>query len=189
MKKLFLVCFCSLFLSGCFTGRSPDSTFYILESETNKELSDKKISVLVEPVKLPVLVDKPQIILQEEKSPEIIISEFNRWSEPLSNMIRQTLIADLNILFPKAFIKPDNYDTSGNFDYTLLIEVDKFIGIKNDFAYFDVWWTIKDSKGKMVKREKSNFSSSMEKDYTSYVEAQSYNIDELAQKIAQILNK
>ena len=163
-------------------------TFYLLEQQSGKEISSKKISVLVEPIKLPALVDKPQIVLKEENSPEVTVSEFNRWGEPLSNMIRQTLIADLNTYLPNAFIKPDNYDTSGRFDYTLLIEVDRFIGEKKSFAAFDVWWTLRNANGKIIKREKSNFYSSMEESYSSYVEAQGYNIDELAQKIAHKLS-
>ena len=188
MKKIFLVSLFSLFLTGCFSGRSPNPSFYLLEQQSGKEISSKKISVLVEPIKLPALVDKPQIVLKEENSPEVTVSEFNRWGEPLSNMIRQTLIADLNTYLPNAFIKPDNYDTSGRFDYTLLIEVDRFIGEKKSFAAFDVWWTLRNANGKIIKREKSNFYSSMEESYSSYVEAQGYNIDELTQKIAHKLS-
>lgn len=189
MKKFALVCFCSLLLSACFSGRSPNSSFYMLEQLAQNKISDKKISILVEQIKLPELIDRPQIVLKEENSPQISISEFNRWGEPLSNVIRQTLIGNLSTYLPNAFIKPDNYDTSGKFDYTLLVEVNKFIGEKNNAVYLDVWWTVKNSKGKIIAREKSTFETFMEKDYASYVEAQSYNLDELSIKIAKLLEK
>lgn len=190
MKKLTFVCIISLFLSACFSGRSPDPKFYLFDVMASKSESNKNISILIEKIKVPVLVDKPQIVLKEIDSLEVSVSEFNRWSEPLPNMIRQTLISNLNEYLPNAFIKPDNYDTSGSFDYTLLIEVETFIGEKNYFATFSCWWTLKDKYGKIITRKKSNFETFMDKTYESYVEAQSYNIDELSMEIADfVVNK
>ena len=63
MKKLTFVCILSLFLSACFSGRSPDPKFYLFEAMASKNESSKNVSILVEKIKVPVLVDKPQIIL------------------------------------------------------------------------------------------------------------------------------
>ena len=188
MKRLTFVCILSIFLSACFSGRSPDPKFYLFDVMASKSESNKNISILIEKIKVPVLVDKPQIVLKEIDSLEVSVSEFNRWSEPLPNMIRQTLIANLNEYFPNAFIKPDNYDTSGKFDYTLLIEVESFIGEKDDVATFSCWWTLKDKNDKIITRKKSNFESSVDNSYESYAEAQSYNIDELAIEISNVLS-
>ena len=89
MKKFVFICMLSVFLNACFTGRSPDSTFYLFEQMAQKSLSNKKTAILIEKIKVPALVDKPQIVLKKENSPEVIISEFDRWGEPLPNMIRQ----------------------------------------------------------------------------------------------------
>ena len=104
-------------------------------------------------------------------------------------MIRQTLISNLNEYLPNAFIKPDNYDSSGNFDYTLLVEVETFIGEKNYFATLSCWWTLKDKNGKIRTRKKSNFETFMDSSYESYAEAQSYNIDELALEITNFISE
>ncbi|MBO7244097.1 MAG: membrane integrity-associated transporter subunit PqiC [Alphaproteobacteria bacterium] len=189
MKKFVFICMLSVFLNACFTGRSPDSTFYLFEQMAQKSLSNKKTAILIEKIKVPALVDKPQIVLKKENSPEVIISEFNRWGEPLPNMIRQTLIADLSTYLPNAFIKPNDYNTEGKFDYTLLIEVDSFIGEQNSWATLSVWWTLKDKNDKIIARKKSIFESHTSKDYASYVEGQSYNIDELAQEVVKTLIK
>ena len=189
MKKITFVCILSIFLSACFSGRSPDPKFYLFDVLASNKESDKNISILFEKIKVPALVDKPQIVLKEKDSLEVSVSEFNRWSEPLPNMIRQTLISDLNEYLPNAFIKPDNYDTSGNFDYTLLVEVETFIGEKNYFATFSCWWTLKDKNGKIIRRKKSNFENFMDSTYESYVDSQSYNIDELAMEIANFISE
>ena len=49
----------------------------------SKNESSKNVSILVEKIKVPVLVDKPQIILKERDNLEVSVSEFNRYSIPL----------------------------------------------------------------------------------------------------------
>ena len=48
MKKFTFVCILSLFLSACFSGRSPDPKFYLFDVMAYKKESDKNISILFE---------------------------------------------------------------------------------------------------------------------------------------------
>ena len=191
MKKFILLCMFAILTTGCFSGRSPNSKFFILQKgEEIQPLSSQKTSILVEQVIIPDLIYKPQIVLNGKTTSEIKISEFNRWAEPLPDIIRQTLVDNLQAYLPNAFIKPELYTTStSNYRYILSIEINHFIGTFNNNAILDVWWTLKDSNGKIKLREKASFSMPIGDTYQSYVIAQSKMIEKLAQQIAQKITK
>ncbi len=186
MRKFILLCMSSILLTGCFSGRSPDSKFFLLESSQTKEVvSLNKTSILVEPITIPDLIYKPQIVLKEKDSPEIVISEFNRWGEPLPDILRQTLVDDLQTYLPNAYIKPELYTTNtSGYNYRLNVEVNHFIGVFDGMAVLDVWWTLKNKNGKTILREKSRFETKMEDSYQNYVSSQSKMMSDLAKTIA-----
>jgi len=105
MKKLF-ICLLPLLLSACLFS-TPNSTFYLLESSSQAEsVFQKKLNVAVYDVGLPDYLQKPQIVLQKHDSPELKVSEFNRWASDLDGMVQNTLIENLQKSFPQSTIKP-----------------------------------------------------------------------------------
>ena len=187
MKK-FGIAFLSLcLLSGCFFGRSPVSNFFLLESVSSKEVvSSKKISLLVEPIVIPDLIYKPQIVLKEKEQSRILISEFNRWAEPLPDVLRQTLVDDLQVYLPNAYIKPLLYTTDiSDYNYKLYVEINHFIGVFSGEAVLDVWWSLKDKNDVVVLKEKTALSMPIKDTYQSYIEAQSQLIGKLSKAIAE----
>ncbi len=186
MKKFVLLCVGSILLTGCFSGRSPDSKFFMLESVSNENaVSLNKTSLLVEPIVIPDLIYKPQIVLKEKDTPEIVISEFDRWGEPLPDVLRQTLVDDLQSYLPNAYIKPELYSTNtSGYKYRLSVEVNHFIGAFDGVAVLDVWWTLKDKNGKTIVREKSKFETKMDGSYQDYIVVQSRMLADLAKTIA-----
>ena len=73
MKKILLGLF--LFLSAC-SWRTPDSTFYMMNSDNMAPLSNRKISVAVARVKVPDLLDRPQMVIYEKGS-DVVKIEVN----------------------------------------------------------------------------------------------------------------
>ncbi len=187
MKKILFLCVSAFLLTGCLSGRSPDSKFFLLEQGKDIEIvSDKKISLLVEPVVVPDLIYKPQIVLKKEESAQILISEFNRWAEPLPDVLRQTLMDDLQLYLPAAFIKPVLYTTdTPKYQYRLNVEVNHFIGTFDNVAVLDVWWSLKNASGKTIVRKKTHLETPIGDTYQDYVLAQSRLVSDLAKLIAE----
>ena len=82
MKKTFVLA-SVLLLASCL-GRSPDSSFYTLISEPPAKSYKLKTSLQVNEVNIPEYLTRPQIVTVGDNPVEIEISEFNRWSAPLS---------------------------------------------------------------------------------------------------------
>ncbi len=187
MKKI-SVFFIAFLLAGCIGfGTSQPSKFYILEALNGQApLSQKKISIGVEPIKIPGYLDKPQIVLSENNSPEMNLSETQRWAEALSSMMQRTLAKDMGNYLPNAFIKSKTYG-SENFTYTIFAEVASMDGILGDKAELSVWWSILNSDGKTIVREQSKLKRPLGKTYADYVDTQSKLLNDLAEKISKKL--
>lgn len=188
MKQKLSCCVAALLLSGCVFSQSAPSQFYVLpqlNSETNQtiSLSQKSLSLGVEKVKVPVMLNKPQIVLKDKESSQIIISETNRWAEPLSQTTQSVLIDDMSYLLPNAYIKTKQY-TDEKYDYILNIEINQMIGSFNQDTVLDVWWEITFMNGKQVMRSHSQFKQKTGATYQDYVETQGQLWGLLAKEIA-----
>jgi len=92
MKKLF--CLFVIVLCAC-SWRSPNSSFYMMNSEGLLPISDKKVNIAVAKVKVPDLLDRAQIVVYEAGNDQVQIMEFNRWGEVLPDVIQATVVNDL----------------------------------------------------------------------------------------------
>jgi hypothetical protein len=180
MKK-FALTLCIFLLAGCFSTKN--STFYLLESQgTVDPVTQKKFSIAVQDINIPDYLQKPQIILQAQNSPELKVSEFNRWGSDLQGMLQNTLIEDLQSLMPNAFIKPLMYGQSTQ--YTIQINIEKLSGYFKEQAVLKGTYKILLPNGKIFKEKTFDLSTPAGKTYGSYVTAQSNLISKLAQEIA-----
>jgi len=182
MKK-FLIYFAPFVLSACLFS-TPNSRFYLLESLPQKYIpSPKKIDIAVYDVLVPDYLQKPQIVLQQKNTPQLKISEFNRWASGLETMIQNTLIEDLQKSFPNATVKPLIFGTKAN--YIVKLNIEKMTGYFKENAVLSGTWQITSSDGTILKQSDFKFQTDTGKTYASYVQAQSKLISELAQELAQ----
>ncbi len=183
MKKLTV--FLSLLLLTACIGTTPQSKFYNLKPlENNSPLSTRpELTIGIETVEIPSYLDRPQIVTFQTNGIEMTISEFNRWSEPLSSMIQQTLAQDLAAVMPRSLVKVPA-SARENFDYTIRLEIIKFDGSWNHLVSLDTWWTITNSEGKVILRRRSNLSLPLKNNYDNQVIQQSALLVNLAEEIA-----
>ena len=181
MKK-YVAAICVLLLTGCFFS-TKNSTFYLLETQgTVEPVTQKKFSIAVQDISIPDYLQKPQIVLQAQDSPELKVSEFNRWGSDLQGMLQNTLIEDLQNLMPNAFIKPLMFGQSAQ--YTLQINIEKLSGSLKEQAVLKGTYKIVLQNGRILKEENFDLSTPAGKTYGSYVTAQSNLLARLAQEIA-----
>lgn len=189
MKKLFTL-IAVVLLGGCLGGFSSPSRFYSLTPQEMpaRTYQSSRLFVGVEPVKVPVYLDKPQIVTRNANQVELSISENNRWAEPLSDAMQNVLASDLGALLPGATIKPSSFRKEG-FDYTVWVEINKFEGTWNRQAELDAWWSILNSDNKIIARDKVSLSRPLGDSYDNLVQQQSALTEELAAQIAARLAK
>lgn len=184
MKKL--TCLLAFLLCGCFFS-TPQSRFYLLENGGGQAVSDKKMVIAVQDILVPEYLDRPQIVLQYADKTELKISEFDRWATSLNTLLQTGLINNLSGYFPQATVIPLVYGV--NAKYVVQTDVETFSGDLNADAYFSGSWKIMNANGRVLKENKFSFSSKTGNSYDAYVKTQSVLLKELAQEIAENIQK
>ena len=188
MKKTVFCMIFGLFIGGCFGGYSPTSRFYQLQAESNlAAVSAKKFSLGIEEVSLPDYLDKPQIIVMEENSPQMSISELQRWGEPLESMIRRTVVADMALLLPEAMVKSQVL-LSERFDYLAEIQIVRFDMIAGQKAVLEAWWYLYGASGQTLYRQKVTLEEPIGNSFDDYVSAESKMLAEMSRTMAEIIS-
>lgn len=185
MKKILYIL---LFVISACSWRSPNSTFYMMNSRGLSPLSEKKMSVAVAQVKVPDLLDRAQMVVYE-KNGEVKILEFDRWGEILPDTLQATVVNDLISYLPNAFVKRTYFD-SQDVTYNVNIEVNNLQAYQNDKVVLSAWWNITNARGNILIRQQGQYETKTEgRSIQDLVIAQSQAVHLLSKDIAEYLLK
>lgn len=154
---------CALLLGGCISlpnsPRSPTPRFYMLSVINESQVSQKiKITpgviIGVGPVKIPVYLDRPQIVTRDKKG-ILKFDEFGRWGESLDLGLARLIREGLTAMLPgtKLTLYPWNPTTAVK--YQVVLELVQLESELDSDMVFVVQWTVIDvqnSKTLIIKR-------------------------------------
>ncbi len=191
MKKI-VACISFLLLSGCLSiGSSAPSKFYSLRSVDSSQaevLSQKSTKIGIEEIKIPLYLDKPQMITRDTNTVELNISEDNRWSEPLSSMMQRALANDMALYLPNSLVKA-RYLGRETFDYLVFVEVEKLDGALDGNITLTGWWYVINKNGNIIITKRIDIERPAGGSYDTMVLADSLLVNDLARQIAQNMAK
>lgn len=189
MRKTVLAIGVLILLSACFGGYSPSSNFYRLTAMGQaKQTFSSKQSVAVLKVGLPEYLDRPQMVLLDEKSPQMEIAEFHRWGEDLGVMIQRKVAADLGSYLPQAKIVAEQEEIQqANFD--VKIEILRMDMMKQDEVILQAKWYIENAQGKVIANAQFHQTQKIDSSYANYALAVASLLEEMDEQIAQAINK
>ena len=187
MKKFFI--YGAAFLTAACCWRSPDSSFYMMKSQGLEKVSDKQLSVAVQTVNVPDLLDRPQMVTYDAKSQKVNMLEFSRWGEALPAVLQNTVTNDLMIYLPKSYIKSARYDTE-TLPYNVKIEINKIEAYRGQKVKLSAWWTILNADNVVLKRRQSAYETAVNGEtIAELVKAENAAVHQLSKDIAQTLRK
>ena len=134
--------------SGC--GTSPPSRFFTLAAEPATVLTTpdvKTASIVVGPVSVPELVDRPQLVLRTSPT-TVEIAELARWAAPLKSEIPRVIASQLAGLLPGARITTSSQRTPEVPDYRVLVDIQRFESTLAGSAVIEAAWTVRPREGK-----------------------------------------
>lgn len=189
MKKLLILC-SVLILASCISFRkTPDSEFYTLSSQTVENITPvslKKLNIGIDEVSVPNYLSRAQIVTLDEDNVSLNISEFNRWSAPLSGLLQRIVADDIALYLPKSMVKPQMYNQE-KYNFIISVEINRMDGTWDKNAVLDAWWTISDNNGKVLATERSVLTRPLADNYPDYAKTQSALVGELCRQISQKL--
>ncbi len=141
-------------LAGCAS--SPPARFYTLEARAVAEPAAGKAdyNVLVGPVTIPDLVDRPQMVLRVDAS-RVTIAEQARWAEPLKIAIARALAGNLGQLIDGARVATYPQATGSPADFQIFVDVQTFDAVLGGGSTIELIWTVKSGKSKAEKAGRS----------------------------------
>ncbi len=186
IKKLSILFLVGVLSSCIGFGKTPNSEFYTLSSlnaEDTSPVSTRRLNIGIDEVNVPNYLSRAQIVTLDEDQVSLNISEFNRWSAPLSGLLQRIIADDISLYLPKSMVKPQMYNQQ-DFNYIVSVEINRMDGIWDKEAILDAWWTISDNNDKVLATERSVIKRPLGDSYTDYAQVQSQLVGELCRQIS-----
>lgn len=134
----------ALSLAACgITGTSPEPRFYTLTSEAPppSAASSTTYLVIVGPVTVPEVVDRPQIVTRTAEN-RVELAEQSRWAAPLRSEIPRIIADNLARLLEGARTATTEQRAAGTPDYRVLIDIQRFESSSED-ATIQASWSVR----------------------------------------------
>lgn len=141
MRLLLAMLISTFAFLGC---SSPQSNFYTLGASPILPTSQaaKKTRIMIGPVNLPGMVDRPQLVAQNANN-IVQVYEYHRWANTLKGDVGDVIASNVAQALAISNVWSFSQSTQANFDYQVLVDVQNIDTKLGDRVVVDVMWTIK----------------------------------------------
>jgi uncharacterized protein len=182
LTALARVCVLVTLTVGC--SASPASRFYTLSAASGPAATSSNLSITVGPVSVPVVVDRPQIVVNEGPN-QVRLEEFNRWAAPLQNNISRVVADNLVLMLGTPRVTLSTQMLSADADYRAVIEVQSFQSVPGDAAILNALWTVSRMKDGKTQTGRTTVREAVpDKGYDALAAGHSRAVARLSQDIA-----
>ena len=168
--------------AGCVS--APESRFYTLSATPSPAATSSEVSVAVGPVSVPVVVDRPQIVVSMGPN-RVWPDEFNRWAAPLQDSIARVVAENLAAMLGTPGVTQSSQTLSMGSTYRAIISVESFESVPGEMARLDAVWTVSRTKDGTTRSGRTTVREpTAEKGYDALAAAHSRAVARLSQAIA-----
>jgi uncharacterized lipoprotein YmbA len=128
--------------AGC---ASPRATFYRLSADTSLGAAGPgamQQPVIVGPVTVPDLVDRPQIVTRGTGN-EVAVNEYARWAEPLRSSIADAIAGDLTLLLGSDRVAAASRAVVDPQAWRVRVDIQQFESAPGDAVAIDARWSVR----------------------------------------------
>ena len=128
-------------LGGC--GSSPTARFYTLNPDASLTSAENSVPlrVVVNPVTIPDLVDRPQIVTRGAGN-QVSLDEFARWAGPLKGDIARVIAADLGALLGSERVSVFDSGSDVPPVWRVRVDVMRFDSMQGTAVTVEAQWTV-----------------------------------------------
>lgn len=176
-------------LSGCSTSLPP-VYFTLDDGVSSTSLQGTSPSVAITQVSLPDLIDRPQLVVRTGTN-RVLVSEQQRWGEPLRRAIPRVLADDLGRLLNSSRVVSMPIDFQRfDADYHVSLDVQRLDATEKQGADVDILWRIENRQGRTIAGRSILHEPADHEGYLDLVQSQRRGLARVAAEIAgQIANQ
>jgi len=166
---------------------SPPPKVYTLTTVPSPAASGRPITASVALVDIPKYLDRPQIV-RRSGAVELGVDEFERWGEPLANMVQRVLADDLAARLPEGSVVTTSRTLSGDEALTVELALNRFDPDTDGTVVLEAQWRLRRKAGGRAKTETARITRRPADDtVAAEVRAMSGALGELADRIAHTI--
>ena len=178
---IFWFCGLAMLAAGCAT--SPPTRFYTLAATPTAAVTPTRISIVVGPVSVPAVVDRPQIVVNVNAH-QVTLDEFNQWASPLQSNIARVVADNLTAMLGSSRVLLIS-EASADGEYRATIGVQRFESMPGEAAVLDAVWTVRRTKDAKTESGRTSARETFqEKSYDALASAHSRALGRLSDDIA-----
>jgi uncharacterized protein len=181
LATIAIPCAVIILAAGC---ASTPSRFYTLSAAPSPAATSSALSVVVGPVSVPAVVDRPEIVVTTGPN-QVRVEEFNRWAAPLQDNLSRVIAENLVALLGTPRVTLSLQTSSADAGYRAVIEVQSFESTPGEAARLDAVWTVRRIKDGRTETGRTTVREAVqEKGYDALAAAHSRAVARLSQDIA-----
>ena len=185
ISRTLFACFTTLLLLGCSS--SPKTHYYTFNTPPDTRTAATGPLILIGPVTLPDLVDRPQLVLRSNDN-QVEISDTHRWAQSLKGEIARALAANLALEAdtPRAYLL--SQATGEEADLRIAVDILRFESAPGSHAAIEAQWSVRQKGINKPIIARSVVRENVEgKSHEALVAAHSRAIAKLSREIAMTL--
>ncbi|MGK9167133.1 PqiC family protein [Inquilinus limosus] len=164
---------------------SPPPKVYTLAVVPGTAVGGRPVTASVAAVEIPKYLDRPQIV-RRSGTVELGVDEFERWGEPLANMVQRVLADDLAARLPAGSVVTTSRTLSGDEAMTIELALGRFDPDPDGTIVLEAQWRVLRKAGGRPKTETARITRRPADDtIAAQVRAMSDALGELADRIAR----
>jgi uncharacterized protein len=179
-----LACLLAVLAAGC---SSPPAKFYTLSAAATPASTSSKLSIVVGPVAVPPVIDRPQIVVTTGAN-QVTSDEFNRWASSVQDNLARVVAENLAVILGTARVTQYQSALGVDAEYRVQIDVRNFESAPGKYASLDAVWTVRRVKdAKMETGRTSAREATADGSYEALAAAHSRAVARLSQDIADAI--
>lgn len=139
--RVVLIVLAAALLGAC--GSSPTATFYTLKPDASLAplTPTKPVHVVVAPVTIPDVVDRPQIVTRVGNN-QVALDEFARWGEPLKADIARAIAGNLSKLLGSDRVSVFDSGLEAARTWRVRVDIMRFDAVSGDSVTIEAQWAV-----------------------------------------------
>jgi hypothetical protein len=143
-----------------------------------------QIAVVVGPVAVPSVVDRPQIVVTTGAN-QVTVDDFNRWASSVQDNLARVVAEDLAALLGTQRVTLFQSSLGADVDYRVQIEVRNFESAPGKYAALDAVWTVRRLKDRKTETGRTTVREQVDGEgFEALAAAHSRGIAKMSREIA-----